>query len=158
MTYTEKPRLTFFQMILPVLFLGVLIVFGMVIRPKIWGQPPFPLEIVFLLAAVFAIAEFMLLGFQWNDIQNAFIQKLAKGFPAILILFAIGIIIGTWIISGTIPMLIYYGIRLINPAYIYLLAFLIPIIFSMLTGTSWGSIGTIGVVIIGVAGVIEANL
>ncbi|SVC34795.1 uncharacterized protein METZ01_LOCUS287649, partial [marine metagenome] len=60
MTYTEKPRLTFFQMILPVLFLGVLIVFGMVIRPKIWGQPPFPLEIVFLLAAVFAIAEFML--------------------------------------------------------------------------------------------------
>ena len=158
MTYTEKPRLTFFQMILPVLFLGILIVFGMVIRPKIWGQPPFPLEIVFLLAAVFAIAEFMLLGFQWNDIQNAFIQKLAKGFPAILILFAIGIIIGTWIISGTIPMLIYYGIRLINPAYIYLLAFLIPIIFSMLTGTSWGSIGTIGVVIIGVAGVIEANL
>ena len=130
----------------------------MVIRPKIWGQPPFPLEIVFLLAAVFAIAEFMLLGFQWNDIQNAFIQKLAKGFPAILILFAIGIIIGTWIISGTIPMLIYYGIRLINPAFIYLLAFLIPIIFSTLTGTSWGSIGTIGVVIIGVAGVIEANL
>ena len=122
MTYTEKPRLTFLQIILPVLFLGILIVIGMVIRPKIWGQPPFPLEIVFLLAAVFAIAEFMLLGFQWNDIQNAFIQKLAKGFPAILILFAIGIIIGTWIISGTIPMLIYYGIRLINPAYIYLLA------------------------------------
>ncbi len=158
MTNREKPKLTFFQMILPVLFLGVLILFGMVARPRIWGQPPFPLEIVFLLAAVFAIAEFMLLGFRWNDIQNAFIQKLAKGFPAILILFAIGIIIGTWIISGTIPMLIYYGIRLINPAFIYLLAFLIPIIFSMLTGTSWGSIGTIGVVIIGVAGVIEANL
>ena len=74
----KKPRLTFFQIILPVLFLGILIVIGMVIRPKIWGQPPFPLEIVFLLAAVFAIAEFMLLGFQWNDIQNAFIQKLAK--------------------------------------------------------------------------------
>ena len=53
----------------------ILIVFGMVIRQKIWGQPPFPLEIVFLLAAVFAIAEFMLLGFEWNDIQNAFIQK-----------------------------------------------------------------------------------
>jgi len=55
-------------------------------------------------------------------------------------------------------MLIYYGISFINPAYIYLLAFLIPIVFSTLTGTSWGSIGTIGVVIIGVAAVIEANL
>tara|TARA_B000000460_G_C21502262_1_gene386938 strand:- start:301 stop:1446 length:1146 start_codon:yes stop_codon:yes gene_type:complete len=61
-------------------------------------------------------------------------------------------------VSGTIPMLIYYGISFINPAYIYLLAFLIPIVFSTLTGTSWGSIGTIGVVIIGVAAVIEANL
>ena len=55
-------------------------------------------------------------------------------------------------------MLIYFGINLINPSYIYILAFLIPIIFSTLTGTSWGSIGTIGVVIIGVAAVIDANL
>ena len=55
-------------------------------------------------------------------------------------------------------MLIYYGIRLINPDYIYILAFIIPIIFSTLTGSSWGSIGTIGVGVIGVASVINANL
>lgn len=154
----RKPTLSFFQIILPVLFLGLLIIYGMVIRPKFLGQPGFPLEIVFLLAAVFAIAELMILGFEWHVIQNSIIKKLAKGFPAILILFSIGIIIGTWMISGTIPMLIYYGINLINPTYIYILAFLIPIIFSTLTGTSWGSIGTIGVVIIGVAAVVEANL
>ena len=101
----------------------------------------------------------MIIGFKWKDIQHAFIQKLSHwDFPRILILFAIGIIIGTWIISGTIPMLIYYGVQSINPSYIYVLAFLIPIIFSTLTGTSWGSIGTIGVVIIGIASVIEANL
>ncbi len=154
----RKQTLSFFQIILPVLFLGVLIIYGMVIRPKFLGQPGFPLEIVFLLAAVFAIGELMIIGFKWNDIQNAFIQKLARGFPALLILFAIGIIIGTWIISGTIPMLIYFGVQSINPTYIYVLAFLIPIIFSTLTGTSWGSIGTIGVVIIGIASVIGANL
>ena len=158
MVNSRKPNVRFIYILLPVLFLGALIIFGMVIRPNFFGLPPFPLEIVFLLAAVFAIAELMILGFEWPIIQNAIIKKLAKGFPAILILFAIGIIIGTWMISGTIPMLIYYGINLINPSYIYILAFLIPIIFSTLTGTSWGSIGTIGVVIIGVAAIIEANL
>ncbi|MEO2185194.1 MAG: hypothetical protein ABGX30_01350, partial [bacterium] len=120
----RKQTLSFFQIILPVLFLGVLILYGMVIRPKFLGQPGFPLEIVFLLAAVFAIGELMIIGFKWNDIQHAFIQKLARGFPALLILFAIGIIIGTWIISGTIPMLIYFGVQSINPTYIYVLAFL----------------------------------
>ncbi|MDP6629292.1 MAG: Na+/H+ antiporter NhaC family protein [Candidatus Marinimicrobia bacterium] len=151
-------RLSFIKTILPVLFLGGLILYGMVLRPQLFEQPIFPLEVIFMLAAVFAIGELMILGFAWGDIQDAIIKKLARGFPAILILFSIGVIIGTWMVSGTIPMLIYYGIRLINPAYIYLLAFLIPIIFSTLTGTSWGSIGTIGVVIIGIAAVIGANL
>ncbi|SVB66927.1 uncharacterized protein METZ01_LOCUS219781, partial [marine metagenome] len=130
----------------------------MVIRPKVFAQPSFPLEVVFMLAAVFSITQLLFLKFKWENIQDAIVLKLSRGFPAILILFSIGVIIGTWIVSGTIPMLIYYGISFINPAYIYLLAFLIPIVFSTLTGTSWGSIGTIGVVIIGVAAVIEANL
>ena len=60
--------------------------------------------------------------------------------------------------SGTIPMLVYYGIELINPDYIYLIAFVVPIIFSLLTGTSWGSVGTIGVVIIGIAAIANVDL
>ena len=153
-----KRDLPFLLRILPVLFLGILIIYGMVIRPKVFAQPSFPLEVVFMLAAVFSITQLLFLKFKWENIQDAIVLKLSRGFPAILILFSIGVIIGTWIVSGTIPMLIYYGISFINPAYIYLLAFLIPIVFSTLTGTSWGSIGTIGVVIIGVAAVIEANL
>ena len=153
-----KRDLPFLLRILPVLFLGILIIYGMVIRPKVFAQPSFPLEVVFMLAAVFSITQLLFLRFKWENIQDAIVLKLSRGFPAILILFSIGIIIGTWMVSGTIPMLIYYGISFINPAYIYLLAFLIPIVFSTLTGTSWGSIGTIGVVIIGVAAVIEANL
>ena len=155
---SPKRALPFLARILPVLFLGILIIYGMVIRPKVFAQPSFPLEVVFMLAAVFAITQLLFLRFKWEKIQDAIVLKLSRGFPAILILFSIGVIIGTWIISGTIPMLIYYGISFINPAYIYLLSFLIPIVFSTLTGTSWGSIGTIGVVIIGVAAVIEANL
>ena len=155
---SPKRALPFLARILPVLFLGILIIYGMVIRPKVFAQPSFPLEVVFMLAAVFAITQLLFMKFKWGKIQDAIVLKLSRGFPAILILFSIGVIIGTWMVSGTIPMLIYYGISFINPAYIYLLAFLIPIVFSTLTGTSWGSIGTIGVVIIGVAAVIEANL
>ena len=155
---SSKPNLSFKLKILPVLFLGLLIFYGMVLRPKVYDQPPFPLEVVFMIAADFAVAQLLILGFKWETIQESIILKLSRGFPAILILFSIGVIIGTWMVSGTIPMLIYYGINLINPNYIYLLAFLIPIVFSMLTGTSWGSIGTIGVVIIGVSSVINANL
>ena len=155
---SSKPNPSFTIKIIPVLFLGLLIFYGMVLRPKVYQQPPFPLEVVFMLAAVFAIGQLLALGFNWANIQESIILKLSRGFPAILILFSIGVIIGTWMVSGTIPMLIYYGINLINPSYIYLLAFIIPIVFSMLTGTSWGSIGTIGVVIIGVSSVIDANL
>lgn len=100
----------------------------------------------------------MIMGYSWDKIQDAVISKISKGFPAILILFAIGIIIGSWIVSGTMPMLVYWGIKIIDPDYIYILAFIIPIVFSLLTGTSWGSVGTIGVVIIGVATTIEADL
>ena len=88
----------------------------MVLRPKVFHQPGFPLEVVFMMAAFFAIAELLLLGYEWTDIQKSIVKKLSKGFPAILILFAIGVIIGTWIISGTIPMLIHFGI---NHIYIF---------------------------------------
>jgi NhaC family Na+:H+ antiporter len=149
---------TFFQLILPVLFLSILIGYGLIWRPLFANEPALPLEVVFLLAGCFSIAQLLLMGYDWSVIQHAIIKKISKGFPAILILFAIGIIIGSWIVSGTIPMLVYWGIKIIAPQFIYLLAFVVPIVFSLLTGTSWGSVGTIGVVILGVATTIGADL
>lgn len=153
-----KHQVSFTAAILPVLFLLFLIIYGVVLRPQLWGQGDLPLEMIFLLAASFAIGELLMLKVPWITIQNAISDKLAKAFPAILILFCIGLIIGSWIISGTIPMLIFYGIKWINPNFIYVLAFLILIIFSLLTGTSWGSIGTVGVVVFGVAVAKDADL
>lgn len=158
MTKPTKKDVAFIHLLLPILFLLALIVYGLILQPQVFDEPPFPLEIVFLLAAVFSSAHLLYLGFTWKSIQKAIVKKLAKGFPAILILFAIGLVIGTWIVSGTIPMLIYFGIKLIDPTYMYILAFVIPIIFSTLTGTSWGSVGTIGTVIIGVATSVDAHL
>jgi NhaC family Na+:H+ antiporter len=142
----------------PVLFLGILVVYGLILRPHLLGLPAFPLEVVFILSSVFAVTELVWLGYSWSEIQESIVRKLSAALPAFFILFAIGIIISSWMVSGTIPMLVYYGIEIIRPNLLYLCAFLVPAVFSMLTGTSWGSAGTVGVVIIGIAGALQADL
>ncbi|MCV4677720.1 Na+/H+ antiporter NhaC, partial [Escherichia coli] len=77
---------------------------------------------------------------------------------ALLILISVGLLIGTWMIGGTIPLMIYYGLNLINPSMIYVTALLVTAIVSVCTGTSWGSAGTVGVAFMGVAIGMEANL
>lgn len=136
---------------LPVLVLLALVGYGLMVRPLLLAQPPIPLELVFLFAASWSIAQLLWIGFDWPAIQRAIVARLSRAMPALFILFAIGLMVGAWMVSGTIPMLVDWGIRLINPRWIYALAFVVPAIFSVLTGTSWGSAGTIGVVIIGVA-------
>ena len=93
----------------------------------------------------------------WKDIQRAAGQKISGALPAIIILLSIGMLIGTWMFAGTIPMLVYYGIKVINPQYMILTAFLVTAAMS-LTGSSWASVGTIGVALIGVATAIGAPL
>ncbi len=157
MAANNRP-VSFTHALLPILFLLFLIGYGLMARPLFLDQSAFPLEIIFILAAAFAVAQQVFLGFKWKDIERTIVEKLATALPALFILFAIGIIISSWIVCGTIPMLVFYGIKIINPTLLYFLAFLIPVIFSTLTGTSWGSAGTIGVVIIGVAIVIGARM
>src|SRR5699024_2733804 len=70
---------------------------------------------------------------------------------------SIGILIGTWMVAGTIPMMIYYGLQLINPTFIVLIAFVVSAIISIVTGTSWGSVGTVGVALLGIATGLGAN-
>jgi len=154
----DTKSVSFSHALLPILFLAVLVTYGLILRPHVLGLTAFPLEVVFILAAAFAVIELFVLGFKWPEIQQSIVQKLATALPAFFILFAIGIIISSWMVSGTIPMLVYFGIDLISPNFIYLFALLVPAIFSLLTGTSWGSAGTVGVVIIGIAGALGANL
>lgn len=158
MSNPKEKKVTFLQSLLPVVLLFIIIIYGLVIRPVFLHQEALPLEIVFLTASIFAITQLRILGFKWDEIQESIINKLKKALPTLFILFAIGLIIGSWIVCGTIPMLVYYGIKIINTDYIYVLAFFVPIIFSTVTGTSWGSIGTIGVVIMGIAITVNAHL
>jgi NhaC family Na+:H+ antiporter len=149
---------TVVQAALPIVFLAVVIVYGLMLRPLAFGQPSMPLEVVFPLASAFAIAHLARLGHSWADIQASIVHRMSRGIPGFFILAAIGMLIGSWMVAGIIPMLVYWGIRLIAPEWLYLLAFLVPVVFSTLTGTSWGSAGTVGVVIMGIAISVGADL
>lgn len=157
MSKTQR-EISFFHLLLPILFLLVLIIYGLILRPQFFQQPAFPLEVLFIFAATFAIGELFWLGFKWDDILNTIVRKIASAMPAFLVLLSIGLIIGSWMVCGTIPMLVYYGLKFINPNLIYLLAFIVPALFSILTGTSWGSAGAVGIVIMGISGAMEAHL
>ena len=144
--------------LVPVVVLVFLILYGLIWRPLVLGLPALPLEIIFIFASTITVAQLLALGHKWSAIQETIVAKFQKAMPAFFILFCIGLVIASWIVCGTIPMLVYWGLKVIDPAYIYILAFLAPVIFSTLTGTSWGSVGTIGVVLIGIAMALDANL
>ncbi len=139
-------------------FLVASLAYGLSIRP-LMGQEQLPIETLFLLSS-FLSAAYLLISKKatWEMMQASIQKKVSSAVTAMLILMMIGVIIGAWIVSGTIPMFIYYGITLVNPSFIYAMAFLLPLVFSMLTGTSWGSAGTMGVVMISLGTAIGAEL
>ena len=71
-----------------------------------------------------------------------------KGYGLIIIFSILGILSASWFLSGTIPALIYFGIKIINPQYFYISVFFILSIFSFLLGSCFGSVGTIGIVLL----------
>ncbi|WP_422657585.1 Na+/H+ antiporter NhaC [Paenibacillus sp. EC2-1] len=142
---------TLFLALLPIVTMILLLCLGYVL----FELPPEPLIIIStVVAGIIAIK----LGHSYDDIMSSIAQKIAKTMPAILILITVGFMIGAWMIGGTIPMMIYYGLDIINPQFLLITAFIVTSIVSLCTGTSWGSAGTIGVAFMGVGAGLDVNL
>ena len=122
------------------------------------GYMKLKVEPIILIAALVAGGIAWRLGYSWSELQEGVIEKISSSLPALMILWAVGLLIGSWVFSGTIPMIIYYGVDLISPQYLVLTAFVIAAIISTTTGTSWGSAGTVGVAIMGIAQGLDVNL
>lgn len=145
----RKPSL--FESLIPIFVMLLLLAIGY----GVYGLSPEPLLI---LAAVFSGFIALRVGLSWEEMMSGIREKLDMAMPAILVLISIGILIGTWMISGTIPLMIYYGLEMINPQFIVLIAFVVSAIISIVTGTSWGSAGTVGVALMGIATGLGASL
>jgi Na+:H+ antiporter, NhaC family len=148
-----RPRRTptLFEAALPIVLMLVIVVPG-----SIWLR----LNPVVLLIVAGSCAGMIAwrLGVTWEEMLHGIREKIDSAMPALLILVAIGMLIGTWTLSGTIPMIVDFGLQVIQPSWIVLVAFLITMVVSTMTGTSWGSVGTVGVALMGVAAGLGASL
>ena len=140
----NKKELSLGLALLPIVSMLTLLVVG-------YGQFGLRIEPLLLLSAGITAALAYWQGYRWDDIIESIVAKLAKAMPVILILVCVGGLIGTWMVSGTIPYMVYWGLKLISPQYILISAFFITSVISVCTGTSWGSAGTVGVALMGVA-------
>lgn len=151
---SAPPPLTLAAALLPIGFMFALIVAA----GALGALGTEILIIILLLTATVAGLVARRQGFGWADIQRSTGQKIADVLPALLILLSIGLLIAGWVLSGTIPWLVYWGIRLIDPRFLVLTAFFATALMSLFTGTSWGSAGTIGVALMGTAAALGADL
>ncbi|OON92348.1 MAG: sodium:proton antiporter [Epulopiscium sp. Nele67-Bin002] len=138
-----------------------IIVFGGLFFPTVFNIPQYSqtVENVMIMAAI-VVSVFILLTTDktWDEIFQSGMQSIKNVAPGTIILLVIGPLIGSFIMSGLIPMLIYYAIKLIHPQYIYVMSLLLPVLFSGLTGASWGAGATIGIVMMGIGTALGANL
>jgi Na+:H+ antiporter, NhaC family len=107
---------------------------------------------VLLIAAAFLTGGLgAALKFTWAEMEQGIVDSIRKALPAILIMLTVGVLIGSWMASGTIPMVIYFGLKLISPQFFLVTACLVCSVTALATGTSWGTVGTVGVAFIGIA-------
>lgn len=92
----------------------------------------------------------VLRGMEWLDIREGIFHVIHVSMPSLAVLIVVGMIIGVWIASGTVPTLIYYGLVLLNPSIFLAAAMVLCAVVSLSLGTSWGTVGTIGLALMGI--------
>ncbi len=114
-------------------------------------------QIALLIAASVAGAIAVRLGNNWEFIKSKILESISSAMPAMLILLLIGSLAGTWLISGVVPSLIYYGLQVLNPKIFLFAAVFISSLVSLATGSSWSTIATIGVALLGIGEAMGIN-
>jgi len=103
-----------------------------------------------VLAAVVAGIIAWWRGIPWSTLHEGMVRGITLGMGAILILLAVGALIGSWIVGGIVPTMIFYGLKIFSPGAFLVGAVLVCSIVSLGTGSSWGTVGTVGIALMGV--------
>ena len=110
-----------------------------------------PNQIALILGSGLCVVIGLLNGQPWKDLEAGISRGLSVSMGAILILLVVGSVIGTWILAGVVPAMIYYGLSILSPSVFYAAACLICAVVATATGSSWTTAGTIGIALIGIA-------
>jgi len=117
-----------------------------------------PNQLSLMLAAGITILIGLRQGLTWKELEKSIGAGIASSINAILILLIVGALIGSWILAGIVPSMIYYGVSIINPHLFYGTACIICAIIALATGSSWITAGTIGTALIGIAAAQDLHL
>ncbi len=139
---------TVFQSLIPVAVLIVLIGLNVTLLgdETLAGANQMSLLIASGVTACIAIRN----GKTWGDILEGIVRTLTGAIPAILILLMIGVLSGTWMLSGIIPAMIHYGLYVLRPEYFLPATVVISALISLATGSSWSTVATVGVALLGI--------
>ncbi len=153
---TKKPTLA--VALIPVIFLLVALginVIGVFGNSALDGSNQFILLLAAAVAAIVGVRQ----GFKFSDILAGIEKSVSSTTGAILILLLIGSLSGSWMISGVVPAMIYYGLKILSPEIFLPATAIICALVSVSTGSSWGTTATVGIALVGIGkalGVSEA--
>lgn len=117
-----------------------------------------PNQVALLLGAVVAAVIGLVNGFSWVELEAAMARGISTSTRPLLILLMVGSVIGTWILAGVVPTMIYYGLSLLAPSVFYAAACVICAVIALATGSSWTTAGTVGLALIGMATAYDLHL
>ena len=140
---------TMLDVITPILLLIIMLSFSVYLYgdDSSYGANQIALILSACIAAIVGIKN----GYKWKDIETGIVKGIGMGMSAILILLAVGALIGTLIMSGTVPAMIYYGLNILSPSIFYFATCIICAISALSIGSSWTVAGTLGVALMGIA-------
>ena len=146
---TERRPPTLPESMLPVIFLitmlfvNVVVIFG---DEAISGSN----QIVLILSATVAALVALRTGISWSTLQDGIVKSISSAMSAMLILLLIGSLAGTWLLSGIVPAMIYYGLQILNPTIFLFAACVVCAVVSLATGSSWSTVATVGIALLGI--------
>ncbi len=146
MTTHKTPSLL--QAFIPIVFLILLLSLnvGLFGSESLGGSN----QIILIFSAAVASIVAFRLGYSWEELQKGIVKTISSAMGSILILLLIGALAGTWLLSGVVPAMIYYGLQILNPTIFLFAACIICSIVSIATGSSWTTAATVGIALIGI--------
>ena len=150
-----RPKLSLLEAIIPVASLILLVVLSYYLFGDAGANGPNQVGMV--VATMVAVFIAWRRGYTLHELSDAAIASVSSGIGAIFILFAVGALIGTWAMSGTLVTMVYYGLQILNPSYFYVSAAAIAALLAVGIGSSWTVIGTVGIGLMGISDAMGLN-
>ena len=152
----EKNEVGLFEALLPL----TMLIISLVTTVAVYGDDTTggPAQIALLCSGMLTAFIGLHKGHAWKSLEHAAVQAISNAMVPILILLMVGALIGVWIASGVIPTIIYYGSMILAPSTFYLASLLLCSVISIAVGSSWTTIGTIGIALISIASAMDLSL